>query len=80
MTAQPRGSGLSIFTTVAQVFCTPRPVLVPPWTVKPPRSRAFAVKSTPCQYHVRAGPKLVSNVWKFWAPRAERRRRDVVRA
>ena len=61
-----------LWTVLARVarFLTPRPVLVPPWTVTPPRSRAFAVTSTPCQYQVRAGPKLVSNVWKFWAPRA----------
>lgn len=62
VTAQLRGSGLSIFVTVSHRFRTPRPVLVPPWTMTPARGRAVSVTSTPCQYWVRAGPKSVSNV------------------
>ena len=38
--------------------------------ITPAPRRAFAVTSIPCQYQVRAGPKLVSFVWKFWAPLA----------
>ena len=38
---QPRGSGLSMFTTVAHVSVIERPVLVPPWSVRPLPSRAF---------------------------------------
>ena len=47
---------------VSQVSRTPRPVLVPPWNVRPLASRAFSETFTPCQYCVRAGPKSVSNV------------------
>src|SRR5947207_14352816 len=46
---QFRGSGLSIFTTVAQVSVIARPVVVPTWAVSPCRVRAFTVTSTPCQ-------------------------------
>ena len=42
-------------STSAQVSCTPRPVLVPAWSVRPLRSRAFRLVVTPCQYCVRAG-------------------------
>src|SRR5687767_13020446 len=40
----------------SQLLRTPRPVLVPPCSVKPLRSRALRLTSTPCQYCVRAGP------------------------
>ena len=40
----------------AQLSRTARPVLVPPCTVNPFAKRAVAVKSTPCQYAVRASP------------------------
>ena len=47
---------------IAQVSSIDRPVCVPICSVRPWRRRAFSVKSTPCQYCVRSGPKSVSNV------------------
>ena len=52
--AVPSSSGSALVT--AQLSRTARPVLVPPCTVMPLASRAVAVKSTPCQYAVRASP------------------------
>ena len=42
---------------MSHVSRTPRPVLVPPWNVRPLASRAFTDTFTPCQYCVRASPK-----------------------
>src|SRR5687767_11997647 len=50
VTSQPRGSGLSMLTTESQVLRTPRPVVVPPCNMSPPRRRAVADVVTPCQY------------------------------
>jgi hypothetical protein len=52
--AVPRSSGSALVTL--HRLRTPRPVLVPPCTFSPLASRAVAVKSTPCQYAVRASP------------------------
>src|SRR5689334_11741949 len=55
---------------IAQLSRTARPLLVPAWMLSPLIRRAVAVKSTPCQYEVRAGPYAVSLVIRFCAPRA----------
>ena len=52
--AVPRSSGSACVTS--QLSRTARPVLVPPWIMKPFANRAVAVKSSPCQYDVRASP------------------------
>src|SRR5687768_16109860 len=62
VTSQPRRSGLSMLTTESQVLRTPRPVVVPPCSMSPPRRRAVAEVVTPCQYCVRSSPKSDSNV------------------
>ena len=43
---------------MAQASSARRPVLVPAWTVRPMRSRATTLTSTPCQFSM-ASPKLV---------------------
>src|SRR5690349_13690326 len=63
---EPRSSGSAFVTE--QLSRTARPVLVPPCTVRPIGNRAVTLKSTPCQYDVRAEPYFVSAVMKFWAP------------
>ena len=52
--ALPRSSGSA--RVRSHVSRTARPVLVPPCKVRPLASRAVPVKSTPCQYDVRASP------------------------
>ena len=47
---------------IAHASSIDRPVCVPTCSVRPWRRRAFTVKSTPCQYWLRSGPKSVSNV------------------
>src|SRR6266850_3152776 len=45
---------------MAQLSCSLRPVLVPPCTVSPFRSRALTPTSTPCQFSI-CLPKLLAS-------------------